>query len=56
MVNFDKFWRVKSVLKFHILIISDACEELVPIPNTCEELVLVSHTREELVPVSYTRE
>ena len=54
-VNFDKFWGVKSVLKFHMLIIL-TCEELVPIPHTCEELVPVFHTREELVPVSHTRE
>ena len=38
MVNFDNFWGLTSVLKFHIFLIFN-CEELVRIGVICEGLV-----------------
>ena len=64
MVNFDNFWGLTSVLKFHFFLILTVknwchlrrtgsiflrCEELVLNFYKCEELVPVLHTCEELV-------
>ena len=49
MVNFDNFWGVKFVLKFHILYFL-TCEELVPFFLRCEELVPNFHKYEGSVP------
>ena len=65
MVNFDIFWGLTSVLKFHIFLIfqllrigtySCHLRRTGSIFLRCEELVLNFHKCEELVPVLHTCE
>ena len=64
MVNFDNFWGLTSVLKFHIFLIFNCkelvrigviCEGLVRFFLRCEELVLNFHKCEESVPFLHTK-